>query len=427
MANWYVDSAATGANDGTSKTDAWTSITSAPAGIAAGDTVFVSHTHSQDTSFSTLTWPDNTRVISLNFGTDAYQKGALVNNTFSSYTISSNLSNRVFFNGMDFRIGGGSTRILTLGKGRVVFVDCDIRLLGTGTCLSTAVDTAGARILLKSCSIYAGSAVTQIFSASNGSVRVTGGAVIDAPAISLFINAQSGVDFKADNFDMSVLPSTVNLAAGSNVNAICVFTNCRTPTSWTGAPNSSALAQAQNVSMFNCDNADTNYKLWIEGYAGSIRDETTLVRTGGATDGTTAIAWKMVSNANANEPLSRLVSPEMAIWNETTGASKTVTVEILHDSSTALTDAEIWLEVDYLGTSGVPLGVRASDQRATIMTTPADQASSSATWTTTGMSNPNKQKLEVTFTPQEKGFFVGRVALAATSKTVYVDPELAVS
>ena len=41
MTDFYVDSAATGANNGTSWTDAWTSITSAPGGIAAGDRVFV--------------------------------------------------------------------------------------------------------------------------------------------------------------------------------------------------------------------------------------------------------------------------------------------------------------------------------------------------------------------------------------------------
>ena len=38
------------------------------------------------------------------------------------------------------------------------------------------------------------------------------------------------------------------------------------------------------------------------------------------------------------------------------------------------------------------------------------------------MSNPNKQKLSVTFTPQQIGTIKCRVCLAKTSKTVYVDP-----
>ncbi len=64
-----------------------------------------------------------------------------------------------------------------------------------------------------------------------------------------------------------------------------------------------------------------------------------------------------------------------------------------------------------------------SDRRATPLTTPADQTAGSATWTTTGLTNPNKQRLVVTFTPQKKGWMIGRVYLAKGSKTIYVDPK----
>ena len=110
-----------------------------------------------------------------------------------------------------------------------------------------------------------------------------------------------------------------------------------------------------------------------------------------------------------------------------TGSPITVTVEILRDSATALTDAEIWLEVSYLSASGTPLGAVARNIAADVFTTPANQASSSETWTTTGMSNPNTQALAVTFTPQMAGFLMARVMLAKASTTVYVDPKLTVT
>jgi hypothetical protein len=71
--------------------------------------------------------------------------------------------------------------------------------------------------------------------------------------------------------------------------------------------------------------------------------------------------------------------------------------------------------------------VSIDDAMADVLATAASQASSSATWTTTGMSNANKQQLSVTFTPQEKGLIIARVCVAKSSYTLYVDPELQVS
>lgn len=149
--------------------------------------------------------------------------------------------------------------------------------------------------------------------------------------------------------------------------------------------------------------------------------------TGGASDGDTPISFKMVSNANAEYPHLTLDSQVIAVRNTATGTSKTGTVEILHDSATALKDDEIWLEAVYLGTSGVPLGSTVSDAKADVLATAANQTSSSETWTTTGMANPNKQKLSVTFTPQEKGNVAFVVRLAKASYTVYYCPKVTVS
>jgi hypothetical protein len=179
--------------------------------------------------------------------------------------------------------------------------------------------------------------------------------------------------------------------------------------------------------LFNSDSADTNYRYQKKTQFGTITHETTLVRTGGASDGTTNLSRKMVSNADAEWNHQTLDSPEIVLWNETVGSAITVTVEILHDSATNITDKEIWMEVQYLGTSGTPLSLFVDDAAADYITAAADQADSSATWTTTGMANPNTQKLNVTFTPQEKGYIHATVKLAKASYTVYYDHKLAVS
>jgi len=130
----------------------------------------------------------------------------------------------------------------------------------------------------------------------------------------------------------------------------------------------------------------------------------------------------MVSSSVATEG-TPFVSQTFSIYNTATGASKTLTIPILHDSATNLQDDEIWVRARYLGNSSYPLVTEVTDRRAGILTSPADQtADTASTWTTTGMTNPNKQKLEVTFTPQLEGVIEFEICLGKPSYTVYVDP-----
>jgi hypothetical protein len=219
----------------------------------------------------------------------------------------------------------------------------------------------------------------------------------------------------------------MNFTNSTSGNARLLVRNCKLPASWSGSIGFGTPGPGSVFELYNCDSADTNYRLEKKTEFGTITHETTVVKTGGASDGTTTLSWKMVSNADAEWNHQTLDSPEIVKWNETTGSSVTVTVDIIHDSVTNITDQQIWLEVQYLGTSGRPLSLFVDDAAADYITAAADQTDSSSTWTTTGLTNPNTQKLNVTFTPQEKGFIHAVVKLAVASKTVYIDPELVVT
>lgn len=243
-----------------------------------------------------------------------------------------------------------------------------------------------------------------------------------------------------DGCDLSACASTVQVfpsaSSGASGGHYFLMRNCKVPSSWTLA-GSGITSINYRAEAYNCDSGSTNYKLWVEDYFGSIRDETTIVRTGGASDGTTPLAWKMAANANAAYPSNVLRSPEIVIWNDTTGSSKTATIEFVHDTNvaagqgagtaSAFQNNEVWIEVEYLGTSGNPLASLGRSCPTDILTAAADCTSSSATWTTTGMTTPVKQKLSVTFTPQKKGFIQIRVCIGKASKTIYVDPMITVS
>jgi len=77
------------------------------------------------------------------------------------------------------------------------------------------------------------------------------------------------------------------------------------------------------------------------------------------------------------------------------------------------------MEFEYPGADAQ--GDLADDRAADLLATPAAQATSTALWTTTGMSNPNMQKLSVTVTPGKIGPVTARVYLAKPSTTVYVN------
>jgi hypothetical protein len=185
-------------------------------------------------------------------------------------------------------------------------------------------------------------------------------------------------------------------------------------------------APSASILLDNCDSGDTQYRMQRSTYEGEVYSETTIVRTGGASNGTTPLSHKLVTNAGRTF-ITPLYGPEFVIWNNATGSAKTATVEIVHDSVTALTDAEIWLEVEYLGTSGFPLALFASDRKADILATAVDQTVSTVPWRTTGLTNVNKQKLAAAFTPQEIGFVRCRVALAKPSYTVYACPKVTIT
>ena len=123
---------------------------------------------------------------------------------------------------------------------------------------------------------------------------------------------------------------------------------------------------------------------------------------------------------------SPLESPSFVIWNDTAGSIKTVTVEFAQASAAAaLTNGDIWLEVEELGTSGFPLSVFQINRKTDILASNVAHATSSVTWN--NMTTPTKQYLTMTFTPQNKGYFIAKIKLAAPSITVYIDPVMTVS
>ncbi len=216
--------------------------------------------------------------------------------------------------------------------------------------------------------------------------------------------------------DLSAITGTIMLTGlpSNGYNSSLDMHNCKLGAGVTIASGTMPNLLDSITRVFDCDSAATNYRLYTRNYMGSAQSNIAVTRTGGAAGSGTPLSWKLDSSANAAQSYP-LEAQEIAIWNELVGTSITATVEIA--GAAALNTTDIWVEFDYPGSSGSPLGNRASTRGAYLsgITIPA----SSASWTGSPAST---QKLSASFTPQMPGVIKARVYLAKPNTSVYVDP-----
>lgn len=438
MANIYVRS-----TDG-SDTDSgatWALAKATLAGAAAidavGDTIFFSQSHAESSAMGTIalagTNASPTRLICAN---DAAEPPTSQANT-ATITSTGNItfSGALVAEGITFVAGFGSSGTVSTNfsgstGATAVLQDCVIHIASTSSASRIDFTTGpGSYANFLDVDVKFAHAGQGIRPQSGAVIRWDGGSLLSggtSPTTFMLPTGSAGANVVISAFDLSNASAGINLvAAGTPTRSI--WRNCKLPASWSGAfVTGTPLNAIERHEFHNCDSAGTNYRLHIRDFAGTLDSETTLVRSGGATDGTTPISWKIVTNGNTKER-TPFITPEFGQWGDTTGTSRTVSVEILHDSTTDLTDADIWLEVLYLGTAGSTLGAIASGARTNVLGGTTAHASSSATWTTTGMTNPKKQTLSLTFTPQMAGVYACRVKVGDASYTVYVDNEATVT
>lgn len=411
---------------------------------AAGDTIYVGDEHTQTQAsalsfnqFGTLANPIN--FICVNdtgdpaTPTTLAATASVATTGANAITICSTANRAVYFNGVKFQAGDSTNNAgINLGATRdyVVLENCLLELRGNNASSTIGGALTDTAVVLINTPVKFANASQGIAPSGQYTLewRNTPSGVQGTAPTTLFPSV-SGPGISRVNIhgvDLSGVATNLFDITNTSGQGVYKLYNCKLTSAITVALGTSGGLGTGQVQMVNCDSAATNYRLATAEARGTLVQETTIVKSGGASDGTTPISWKMASGATTPRFSLPLASFPIPQWNNNSGSSKTLTVEIVHDSVTNLTDAEVWVEAEYLGSSATPLSSFANDS-AGIVGTPADQAASSVTWTTTGLSNPNKQKLSVSFTPQMKGPVIATVYLAKVSKTIYVDPVATIS
>jgi hypothetical protein len=446
MSEYYVRSGATGAADGSIWADAFTNIAAALAVAGSGDTLWVANDHLYAHGASYLVFGPDTgvgvRILGVNTNSVEPPTGLADPPTATEAVGSANaglaIAGRLFIDSMIFLSSTSSSggALFTFGSTiscNVHCVRCKLQswtansfggfLLGFGP--STANDDS--LTIFDDCSFYSNN-TTRMFAVQHGRTLIRN-CTIDPDSVTptQLIMQRAGVageliidasDVSGEAFSYFMDPA----GAGSSR----VFArNLKMPSGTAAATGSANGPGGPVIALHNTASGDVYNNMARAEHAGTQVEETTLVRTGGSD-----VSYRIDTSANAAYPNVPFTSSEGAMYNSVT-TEQTLTVEILHDTNVAagqgsgtdfdFTNAEVYLRVMALTTSGFPLGEWVSDAPADVFATPTDQDASSEAWTTTGMTTPVKQALSVTFTAAEAGYLHWEVCVAAASKTLYAD------
>jgi hypothetical protein len=401
MANIYVRSSdGNNADSGSSWALAKATLAGAAAVAAAGDTIYVSAAHSETTASAlALTFAGTSgnpiRILSVDdAGNPEPPTGLLAGATIAT-TGASNITTAgfIYCEGLTFLAGdGANVAQIILGNANnnlQKYRNCHFSLRSTLTTAHlypvNANSGFNAIAVWENCT-FSLNATGQRLRLLNGRFYWNGGGVVSVPP-GMATLMEPGVNItthyaELNSLDFSGIPATANLIAATGV-GITKFNSCKLPSGWTGGAISGVKVAGSRTELYNTDSSDTNYSAWIEDGYGSIRSHTSLYLSG--TNGiahngaNVPLSYKMTAEPSASYPFGLLEGMWMAFVNESI-ASQTISLAIIHNEAAALTDADIWLEVDYPATSGSTQYARATDAKVSILAGAAAQTASMADW-----------------------------------------------
>jgi hypothetical protein len=187
-------------------------------------------------------------------------------------------------------------------------------------------------------------------------------------------------------------------------------------------PSTNNSSSFDEVELVNCfDGASVLNERYTT--AGAVTVDRSTTMASGAADDNGAYSLKLVSSAGSNIAASPLESFWLDVENTAIGSPKTAIIQII--SSSVLNNNDIKLQLEYMGTSGSSIA-NFTESLASTLTPVAPLPSSSVTWNSPP-STPQKQLLQVSFTPQAAGRVRGLVQLGKTSTTVWINPQIIIT
>lgn len=409
------------ADDGSTWALAKATLVSALTATGAGGRVFMSDNHAE-TQFGAITLTGGTinapiQVISVNDAGDPEPPTSVLAGGSVSQT---STTADIAFDGYAYMYGVtfSSKRDFTWQDLEVkwIYDTCIFNLTGGNDEWIVGSVDEDVFVFMKNCTIDLGFSTNIIRINKGGKMEWVGGSLSGTIPTVLFNSLSRSVDIKMRDFDLSSLSTSLIDPTGTTGFFKVLLERCKLHASLTVLQNP-IQTPGSYVKLHSCDSGDTTYSIIEESYEGTVIDETTIVRTGGASDGTTSFSYKMTTNANAVEFVQPLISPPIVAWTTAT-TSTNYDVEIVIDSATTLNNDDVWMELETPGSDAQ--GVITTTRLSNILSTPSELTASTETWSGVG-GLEKKYRLRGTVAPGKAGPVTARIFLARPSTVIYVD------
>lgn len=437
----YVDSSAVGANNGTTKADAYTSLKTAINNYAYTQEILVSHTHSQNIT-ATDTWSITTqdrskRLIakSINFSTDVYTPGATI--LLNTAAVNFVLNFTGVLCGIKIHHTAGANLFYTATGQSIIYYDCPLG------------GTASSSVLQPSGSPAEGDFVNCDFTIFNtafspaSTTKITGGSFSGTAATTrlFFFNSNLNTSLVVNDCDFSglIMPVNSNFVENNNWQttvSLAYFSGCKMPANWIPSKKVDNGFLPTSTMYVGCENGTLESTSSFYSYqaTGDVVYSTGVYRDTGYKDtlsGNSSVSHAMspYSRCGIYDPLEGMT----VVIPQTTTGTITITMEIAHNFSSSLKDTDFGLEISYYNTAGSP-------QRKTEWTMPtvggayrdpsaAGTALTTSTETWSGASGFTKQKISKTITINKKGILQVKplLFLYEAGKLCYYDPKVKVA
>ena len=410
----------------------------------AGNAIFVASDQHAETQSSAITLSGQSTQALPNYiysvnrsnvppGSANLASGASISTTgASTINIATGSGNNLYFYGCSINAGSGaSTANITVGAignaFTVSFDACALKLNNTSTSsimnLPANVQIRGGELFLNNTTLNFGATGQQVVACGSGTRWTnTASALLGTVPTTLFGASANAVGvLRVDGVDLSAAGAGKTIVGSGLIGLRAVFANCKLGASVTTA--ATPTMRGESIEFIDCDSGATNYfqsRFW---YEGTLTQETTIVRTGGASDGTTTLAWKLAATANSNwvEPFE---SFPITVWNDSTSAITTLTIYGTTTGGGVPNNDDIWVEVEYLGSASSPQGSFVTTTKANNLaaSTTTNNSADGSTWGGGGAGNGFKIVVP-SFTPGQKGPINITIKVAKASATYYIDPK----
>jgi hypothetical protein len=373
------------------------------AGTSGTDNCYVAHDHAEVWAAG-RTWNSLAHTVCVTMAGSALPPLAASLATGATVTMTGasglGLGRSGYFYGVAFSIGtGASAASLSVGTtaapGTVTMENCSIALATTAAGSRIGMGTTGviSNLQLVNTPVSFGAAGQGIVSNTGGSTFAwhnTPNAIQGTSPTNLLIAGAIAL-VEIVGVDLSgLVGNIVQTGAGGNAFSGNVFvTGCRLNASTVFAANLRTASRNNKLVMTNSDSATgnniVNAVYGSMAATGGIRSNTTVYRDDGANaGGSNPYSWSIdASPTTAGAPSYQYhpITPAILFWNIDTGASRTITVHGIANKAALPTNAMVFLDVQFLGSSASPLASVASGGTGPLLpSSPASTTPTAQVW-----------------------------------------------